>query len=56
VTLVVAHGWAVQMGVAHLLGWTFAQALDLAVMGNCRLSVISRREDHWRIESWNAPV
>ncbi|MCL2317354.1 MAG: histidine phosphatase family protein, partial [Actinomycetia bacterium] len=33
--LVVAHGWALQMGVAHLLGWDYAQVLALRVMGNC---------------------
>jgi len=54
--LVVSHGWALQMGVAHLLGWTYAQVLALRVMGNCATSVVSREGGHWRIERWNVPA
>ena len=51
--LIVSHGWALQMGVAHVLGCTYAQSLALRVMGNCAVSVISRKGGLWRIERWN---
>jgi probable phosphoglycerate mutase len=54
--LVVSHGWALQLGTGHLLGWDYTQSKALAVMDNCAWSVLSRVDRHWRIESWNIPL
>lgn len=52
-TLVVSHGWALQMGTANLLGWDYAQSRWIRVMANCAVSVLTRTGKCWRIEAWN---
>ena len=55
-TLVVCHGWALQMGVSNLMGWDYAGSRGLRVMGNCAVSVLTRTSTRWRIDVWNAQV
>ena len=55
-TLVISHGWALQMGVSNLMGWDYAGSRGLAVMGNCAVSVLTRTDVRWRIDVWNARV
>lgn len=52
--LVVAHGRALQMGAANLLGWDYAQSRALSVMDNCAISVLISAADRWRIRVWNS--
>ncbi|MDR0283745.1 MAG: histidine phosphatase family protein [Propionibacteriaceae bacterium] len=52
-TLVVSHGWALQMGTANVLGWDYALSRGLAIMGNCRVSVLTRTRGRWRLDRWN---
>jgi len=56
VTLVVGHGWALQMGVGMLLGWSYAQCQSLRVMDNCAISVVTGRPGSWHINRWNVPT
>ena len=51
--LVTSHGWALQAGVAAVLGWDYSQSRCLKIMRNCALSVITRVNDRWRIDRWN---
>jgi len=55
-TLIVCHGWALQMGVSNLMGWDYAGSRGLKVMGNCAVSVLTRTGVRWRIDVWNARV
>jgi len=55
-TLVISHGWALQMGVSNLMGWDYAGSRGLKVMGNCAVSVLTRTGVHWRIDVWNTRV
>ena len=55
-TLVVSHGWALQMGVSNLMGWDYAGSRGLKVMGNCAVSVLTRMGARWRLDVWNARV
>ena len=55
-TLVTCHGWALQMGVANLMGWDYAASRGLKVMGNCAVSVLTHTDVRWRIDVWNARV
>ena len=55
-TLIVSHGWSLQMGVANLLGWDYAESRTLTVMRNCAISVVARVNGRWRIEIWNSQV
>ncbi|MCL2735403.1 MAG: GNAT family N-acetyltransferase [Propionibacteriaceae bacterium] len=52
-TLVVSHGFALQMGVGNLLGWSYPQSRALRVMANCAMSVLTRSGDRWRLDMWN---
>jgi len=55
-TLVVSHGWALQMGVSNLMGWDYAGSRGLRVMSNAAVSVVTRIDGRWRIDIWNARV
>lgn len=58
--VVVAHGGAIKVGVAGLLGWTPEIAQSLRHLGNCAWAVLEQ-ETHaegvrWRLQAWNRQV
>ena len=50
--VVVSHGGAIRMGIASMLGWPHEVTVALGGMQNCAWSVLTRRGERWRLETY----